>query len=103
MFSSLRQIQSEDNTQNISDIIQYEGAAEVEEPENRVLLSTPLQGKHNEIKTTSSRTPTIVLSCSIFVSDLSCVQDEFDVDDHCDHQKQHSANLIRDKRSTSVI
>lgn len=46
---------------------------------------------------------TVVLSGSILVSHLSCVQDEFNVDNHCDHQKQHRAGLLEQKKLVNLL
>lgn len=51
----------------------------------------------------AERCLTIFLSCSIFVSNLSCVQDELNVDNHCYHQKQHCAGLFKQKELQSIF
>lgn len=51
----------------------------------------------------TERCLTVFLSCSIFVGNLSGVQDEFNVDNHCYQQKQHRAGLFSQKELQSVF
>lgn len=51
----------------------------------------------------AERCLTVILSCSILVCNLSCIQDEFNVDKHCYHQEQHCAGLVKHTKLQSII